>query len=519
MVQYAAYNVTPTTTMPEVYYGKRRRGTAGITGIQNRVPEKPYWEDLDDDGDNNETGLKSPAKTNSAGPTDSDTNCGGLKDRARARSRRRKRPKIQSKSGSAEPKIGSTLPDDDSEIKDDADYTTLDTPALTSSVPTFQEGGASPLEPQQHHTAPDIPQPGLQVMQQLPTVERMLTEIHATLKSKFPLAVHDSASNNNRESTGGSIIDSTDDCHAKQTRSDLSFQRLESLCQQQAELLKAANAKLDKIESSRNAEIQGLAQAVGELKSTVLSFDNQQAADPASKEQMEALKLHLEESKKRESLLCEENVELSNVNKRQESMITHRDSRIQDYLVTSSRANFTYQNRITELSNAIKQSQLKVHALETENQQYKSLLASFQTSSSPDANAAAVKCKREAQQTSVRSPNFLAAARVLQEQEKKKVEGSSYSPVILTSSFLGGSEKERGHTSPSSNDKSDVSKTEDSKKPASATQKKKRSRRKEKRKSVLYSLLPSFDSLAGDRNSPKDANGKGVEVISIDDSP
>jgi hypothetical protein len=532
-------------TMPDIHYGKRRRGIADVTGKQNRVSETPYWgdfEDVDDDKKESEDRKsEGPPSTTSVRDTDHST----LLTKVAARSRRRKRPRAAEGNDSAQADSGTSLQEEKRDAKNDADKTTTETPESTSSVPTLQEASTQGVQegekavsepPPQQHGAAAIPQPtqdnsALQALHQLPKLEIMLSRIHATLESQFPL---------NRDDDGNNKQEERKDLQAQrelQTRNEVSIQRLETLCQQQAQVLQATTAKVNLFETNQNKELQGLAKEIFCLKTTVLSFENQEAGNPALKQHAESLKQRLAESHERERLYSKQAMELSNVNKQQESMILQRDARIQDYLMTSSRANLTYQTRITELSNAIKQTQLKAHALEMENKQYKNILSSYQSwansttagftkqteaSSPPRKKLDSVKSnpsyqapqQLQQQQTTTPPPNFLAAALLLQEQQKTQTqtEGSSHNPVSLTSSFRTGGQ-ESVETPPSTN-KTTAFEVDSKSSPFPSTTKKKRSRKKEKRKALLHALLPSYDSLADDRLSPNDSSSN--QVIAID---
>eukprot|EP00980_Cylindrotheca_fusiformis_P027729 scaffold22531_cov98-Cylindrotheca_fusiformis.AAC.1 len=480
--------------MPKVHYGNRQRGIASITGKLRRVPDKPYWEDCDDTSYNDDEWDGGKEASEKRKQTDVSGLAG---NKVVPRSRRRKRARISDgfDSGEADKTANEKV-----EAKHDTDMPAFVTPAPTSVAPALPEWHTSELaeeqtqleqqqQQQQQQKPSDVPEYARQVLQQLPKVERMLSTIQATLQSKEAPCC---SCNKQFDTTRKSIDEAMQAQSAIHARNEATIQRLEKLCQHQAGLLQAATEKLSRIESSQKSEMQGMAQEIGKLKFAILSFETQQAANPVAKQQVETLQQLLAEGSERERLYCKRNMELSNANKRQESMILERDSRIQDYFVTSS--------RITELSNAVVQGQRKVQALEAENKKYKDRLESIQQSPSFPASSNAAKTNKHA-------PASLSVAQLGQQQQQEQTQRTEENPDKSRKSAntippqIRGAVKEEEVT-------------------VLSVSKKKSSRRKGSRKSKLCSVLPSFDSLAGGHPISAQDLRRGVKghktIITID---
>ncbi|KAL3937326.1 MAG: hypothetical protein SGBAC_007556 [Bacillariaceae sp.] len=441
--------------MTLAHYGKRRRGTAGSSRQQRRVSEKPYWEEIKEDEDPKEiVGGKSDS-TSTASPSKKSP-----KKRAQIletkspsvsalnrRSRRRKRPRAEEESAS-EPAVQSLTRlenlamnfNSGSQLSLKPRSPSKQSVARSSKIATLnsetfenEEQKDSPAEIQNesppklklpetqvpeesssgqkedgnripqasHESTPNLFQ---QVLDQIPRLENMLSGIHAALKLQSP----SSQPTEGIVAVVGSPEAALEMSSTAQARQEESILRLEALCERQSKAFEELVKKTTIMKVNYENERKALYKEVESLKAAAKAFGDHQSNNNVLEKKLTTIEASMSERHEEQQIFSNQLLEIASNSKKQDIFMLERNVKIQEWMETSNKEKAKYEVKIEELTADLAKSEAKVQALESENQEFKSMLNSFEASispkkaadpksptSSPQAHTTAVDAKKQ----------------------------------------------------------------------------------------------------------------------------
>ena len=299
--------------MPEIHYTKKRRGNAQ-GGKQNRVPEKPYWGQIDEPMSEEETEQDSNERKDPVEAKEETENPSRTSNFV-PRSRRRKRP--LSKTGT---------PDEGEEVGDSLSKVSSPSSDKKASPGRFTLNSASSV-------SNDERQGSL-----VPKLESLLSEINATLDLQ-----------KQQKQAGKQSIE------VGMEHQQSLIERMEKICQRQ-------ERALERSESNS----QELKQEVVSLKASIRKFQNEQRSND---ERIKKLEDRLAESQQQERAYATQLLELTNSKRKYDEALRQRDIQIQAMGEKYDSLKCTYQTRVSEMRG----SQADLKQFESENRELKSL--------------------------------------------------------------------------------------------------------------------------------------------------